>query len=455
MTRSSDAALPRNGKSVPTGRIVALLIAAGLLVGVSAMTAAAVMYKNSLRTRVTTIAESLYGQGVSELNGALTSVEAENNYQYFKDRLARIKGVNADARFIYLMARNDNGGIYFLADSEPQDSQDHSPHGEPFPEATDKLKGVFNDRVPVVEGPVRDSYGTWLSALAPVYDDRNHQLAGVVGMDVPATSYALLLGLAGGVPLLLALLASLIVYVSAQTRRRHLESVQFRAEMLSIASHELRTPLTGLRWSQESLLGRKFDASKQQRMLEIMHDSTLRLQESIEDILQLASLESGKQQRLFIKEADLRSMLEDIMSVQRLGAERRGVALTLADSWPDKLVVECDAQRLKRVFHNLLSNAIKYSEKGTEVLIGYGHSKKGGHVISVRDQGIGIPAEEQAKIWSGFYRASNAADHDVVGTGMGLYLSRSIVEQHGGRIWLESKVSEGTTVFVELPDKAA
>jgi signal transduction histidine kinase len=441
----------RKGPVWTWAKIVAIVLV-GVILGVISMTLTATVYKNNLRTRINSVAEAFSSRSIDSLktDSGANQRTVQSDYTYTEGKLARIKEANRDARFLYLMARDSKGNVYFLADSEPENSSANSPRGQAYPEATEGLKAMFDNGRPLIEGPVRDSYGNWLSALAPIVDDNTSQLTAVVGMDVPAASYGLLLACAGGLPLLLSLLAAVILYVRHQTRRRQQEHAQFRAEMLSIASHELRTPLTGLRWSEESLLKQKIADPKQQRSLEIMYDSTLRLEESIEDVLQLASLESGRPQKLYIKEADIRSVIDGVIAMQRLAAERKQVTLAYGGGWPDKLLLECDIQRLKRVFSNIVGNAIKYSDNGAQVTIGYQQSKEE-HVFSVHNHGVVIPADEQAHIWDGFYRAGNVTGHEVTGTGMGLYLARSIVEQHNGRIWLESKENEGTTVFIALP----
>lgn len=449
-----DRLRPRIGAQPSrTGLKLGLLIAVGVCIGLLAMAAASMVYKNSLLTRVASIAESLDTPRVTNLKSLEDNPSIQADGKYLREKLARIKAVNTDSRFVYLMARNAKGEIYFLADSEPQYSSDYSARGEIYPEASDELRSLLDKGEPFVEGPVKDSYGTWLSALAPVIDDNTYRMTAIVGMDVPATTYALLLGVTGGVPVLLSLLAATILYARHQSRRRIQENVQFRAEMLSIASHELRTPLTGLRWSQESVMSHKLPPAAEKRAMEIMYDSTLRLQESIEDILQLANMEAGKY-RLYKKDTDLRDMLRDIVAMQQLAADRMNIKVEFAQSWPEKLVLHVDKQRLKRVFHNLLSNSIKYSQPDTTIVIGYKRSDNGSHIISFQDHGIGIPANEQAHVWDGFYRASNTTAHDINGTGMGLYLARHIIEQHGGKAWLESVEGQGTTVFAEIPDTA-
>ena len=103
---------------------------------------------------------------------------------------------------------------------------------------------------------------------------------------------------------------------------------------------------------------------------------------------------------------------------------------------------------------NIVSNAIKYSPEKTNIKITYRVSD-GEHVIGVSDQGIGIPAGEQDKVLEGYYRASNAATVQADGTGLGLWVSKRIVEENGGRLWLNSKVGHGTTVYIALPAAGA
>jgi signal transduction histidine kinase len=433
--------------------IIVVIVVCGFIAGTVSMAATATVYKNSLRTRIHTIAEALDSQRITELDQAGPNAATQEGAINLQSKLASINAANADSRFVYIVSRdNVSGTVSFLADSGSAGSNGHTLRGQILPEASSKLKSIFDNGRTIIEGPTLSGSGNWLSALSPIIDERTYRITAVVGMDVPATTYGLLLGLAGGIPLLLSLFAAAIVYVRRQIRRRHHEHIQFRAEMLSIASHELRTPLTGLLWSEQNLLSRKLNAKARREVVEGMYDSTRQLQESIEDVLQLASIGSGKSQRLFIKEVDLHDVIDDVIATQQLAADHQKVTFTLSAAWPKHLMVSCDVPRIKRVFNNLVSNAIKYSMPQTVVTIGYSRSKAGRHVISIQDHGIGIPDDEQVQVWRGFYRAKNAAEHDIDGTGMGLYLARRIVEQHGGRMRLESKVGKGTTVFVELED---
>ena len=117
---------------------------------------------------------------------------------------------------------------------------------------------------------------------------------------------------------------------------------------------------------------------------------------------------------------------------------------------PGNLVVPLDPGRIEQVLSNLLGNAIKYSPQGGPVEVAVWQDREMGEaILSVRDQGIGIPAHQQARLFGRFARADNA--RQIAGTGLGLYICRALVELHGGRIWFESVEGRGSTFFMALP----
>jgi signal transduction histidine kinase len=403
-------------------------------------------YTSTLIQRINSFALSVDPSSVEKLKDTKLS-DDKTPYTDVKTKLNLLKQVYPDTRFVYLMDR-ERGDISFLADSEPVGSSGYSPRNEAYPDATDALKAIFDNKRSFVEGPVSDEYGNWYSALAPVVDN-NNKLVAVIGTDVPVTSYAgTILGI-GALPLIIAIAVSVSILFYDTGRRRRLDTFRFKLELMSIASHELRTPLSGIRWGEETLLKAASDEG-QEKMLKIMYDSTLRLQESIEDILQLASMDSKQSKQMNIAPLDLSQLAAEAAKTQQLPAEQRDIKLEFSASWPKTLPINGDATRLRRVLNNLISNAIKYARPNTSITFAH-FMKDGQHVMSVKNQGIGIPKDELGHVFDGFYRASNAVKSSVSGTGMGLFMSRTIIEQHGGRLWLESVENEDTTVFISLP----
>lgn len=432
-------------------RRIITVLCIGVVIGAGLLYAADRAYREILIARIETLADAVDGQKAASLRLPETA-EGDRNYTYFKAKLASIKRANRDLRFVYMMGRAGQDDIYFLADSEKPGSVGFSPRGEDYPEASGQMREAFDTGRTFIEGPSHDSYGFWLSAIAPLRNEATGQIVALVGIDVPASFYFMLLTIAGGLPVLVAGLISGIIWLRAKGRQRLAQGQHFQAEMVSVASHELRTPLTGLRWTQENLLAQKL-TKKQKELVGSMYESTLQLQENIEDILQLASKDVGIADRLHSAPTDLRSIIDSVIKTQQLAADTRRIRIILQGEWPQAIRLDADPMHLKRAFNNLVSNAVKYSADGSEVELVYANDHSC-HLVTIIDHGIGIPDSEQARTFKGFYRASNAIGSHTPGTGMGLYMTRNIVTGHGGRLWFTSTTrgdKHGTTIFVQLP----
>ncbi|MFL5704180.1 MAG: ATP-binding protein [Ktedonobacteraceae bacterium] len=229
---------------------------------------------------------------------------------------------------------------------------------------------------------------------------------------------------------------------------------QLKDEFISIAAHELRTPLAVLTGFVQTLLNQTARgkgpalAEWQQKSLQGIDLATARLVDLAEDLLDVTRVQTGRLE-LQREPTDLVALARRVLARRQLTTERH--TLTLVTALPH-LVVHADPRRMEQVLSNLIGNAIKYSPEGgaIEVTIGAEHETHEA-LLSVRDQGIGIPLHEQAQVFGRFARAGNAQAYGIRGTGLGLYLCRELVEQHGGRIWLESAEGQGSTFFVALP----
>jgi len=223
------------------------------------------------------------------------------------------------------------------------------------------------------------------------------------------------------------------------------DSERLKSDLVNTVSHELRTPLSGVLGFTKLLLTREFDSETRRHYLGIVDAQARRLSQLIDDFLDIRTIEEGRYERA--KDlVDMGTLLRDEATLYSLQSDKHELALDLPDT---PLPVLGNADRLRQVIGNLLSNAIKYSPQGglVEVTAGvHGDAVR----VEVRDEGIGIPAKQQSRIFTKFFRADAAAS-GISGTGLGLAVSRDIVESHGGQIGFRSADGEGTTFFLELP----
>jgi signal transduction histidine kinase len=226
---------------------------------------------------------------------------------------------------------------------------------------------------------------------------------------------------------------------------------RMRDAFVATVSHELRTPLTSIAGFLEMLLDEEQVMSPAgRRYLEVIRRSADRLHALVEDLLLIAQIEARRIE-LVRAPLDLADLARRAAEAARPRAEAKDVALDVDVDTPPSVIG--DRVRLGQVLDNLVSNAVKFTESGGTVTIRV-ESDHGDARVTVRDSGIGIPADEQAQVFSRFFRASTATDRAIPGTGLGLAISRALVEQHGGTIALASREGEGTEVSVSLPAAA-
>lgn len=250
------------------------------------------------------------------------------------------------------------------------------------------------------------------------------------------------------------------------TKEREIDKA--KTEFVSLASHQLRTPLSAVRWYSEMLLAG--DAGEvmpeQKKYIEEIYSGNQRMIGLVNALLDVSRIEMGT----FIMESesvDVVKLTQGVIEDNKLHiAEKR---ISFSSLFQKKILnIQSDPKVLHIVIQNILSNAIKYSPEGGKVELSIfleefdkNNVKSGAKdknvktekaiIIKILDSGYGIPKEQQSKIFTKLFRANNVMRKDTQGTGLGLYIAKSIVDQSGGNIWFESNENKGTVFFVRLP----
>lgn len=227
-----------------------------------------------------------------------------------------------------------------------------------------------------------------------------------------------------------------------------------RKQFVSNVSHELRTPLTSMRSYIEALIdGAWQDKELAPRFLEVAQSETDRMIRMIKDLLHLSRIDQGRSD-LQLEIIDLNAMIERIISRFDILLDSEEYAdknyQIQTDLLSELVFVEIDPDRMTQVIDNIMNNAIKYSPDGGTIYVRL--TIEGSEVIlSIKDEGMGIPEEDLENIFQRFYRVDRARSRAMGGTGLGLAISKEVVEQHGGNIWTRSELDVGTEFFISLP----
>lgn len=237
-----------------------------------------------------------------------------------------------------------------------------------------------------------------------------------------------------------------LVQVIAELKRANGVKSNFLATM----SHELRTPLSAIICSAEALMGRVFGplTEKQEKHIQNALHSGNHLLQLINDILDICKIEAGKM-NLMVSEFYISEIIENSCAVVRSLAARKNIDITVQID-PADFKVKADATKVKQILYNVLSNAVKFTPENGKVEI-EAYQQDSAVQVRIRDNGIGIKAEDQERIFMEFEQVDNSYQRAYDGTGLGLPLSKKLVEMHGGQIFLISKEGVGTEIVFTLP----
>ena len=237
----------------------------------------------------------------------------------------------------------------------------------------------------------------------------------------------------------------------SESREREVSLSNIKSQFVTVAAHQLRTPLSALKWSLRLMLDGDMGEinEKQREFLKQSYQTNEHIIHLINDFLDISRIEEGRFGFQF-KKTKILDTIQKAVEASMAQAVVREVTLSFTKDVPPDIEAIADESRMYTAVLNILDNAIRYSDTGGEVTV-RAALKQGTLEIRITDTGIGIPPVEQSKIFSRFYRASNAIRQQTEGSGLGLFIAKNIIEHHGGSITFTSEEQKGTTVSFTIP----
>ncbi len=235
------------------------------------------------------------------------------------------------------------------------------------------------------------------------------------------------------------------------TREREID--RQKSEFVSVASHQLRTPLTSIRWFVEMLLDGDLGELNQGQIdtLKQIFESSERMIDLVNKLLNISRIESGRV-RVAPEPTDINEIIRSVTAETMPLVKNKKISMAVKAIPLPK--INLDRKLVGEAVMNIVSNAIKYTPEGGKINITVSKDAKN-VLVKIADSGIGIPKKDQPKMFAKFFRAENAVTSETEGTGMGLYVVKSIIELSGGKIWFESAENKGSTFFFTLPLKGS
>jgi len=400
-------------------------------------------------------------------DAALTSPELATVVSY----LRRVRDANENIRYIYLWNRSETPGfVHFTADAEMIDPIDSDGNGviedteiPPAPGEEYDASEIENlDKgfeAPIAQNNfIIDKWGTFMTAFAPIKNQKGDTLA-VLGIDVEVTDFKLLISatlipfsiLAGLLLLMLTVQTVALVRIWGNRVEMVKELDKQKDELLSIVSHQLTTPVSSVKWYLEMMLDGDYGQLNKEldTQVRLMQEAIANFSDLVSMILDVSRIQLGRM-KVDRSDLDLSQFFKEVVNGVKPKAEV--LKVKLITNIPEKLMIaKLDKRLMRMTLENLLTNAIKYSKEGNG--IAELSVNLSGELLSysVKDNGCGIPQDEQAKIFGKLFRASNVSK--INGNGFGLFAAKGAIEAQGGSIRFESEVNKGTTFFVTVPVK--
>jgi signal transduction histidine kinase len=402
--------------------------------------------KASLLQRTQSLAYLTSADSIAALHGNDSDI-TNPAYQKLKNSFMNIQQTNTDVRFIYLLTLDKDNHSFFYVDSvDPGDEENYSPPGQLYPEGDQDVINAYQQKTGTILPITGDRWGQWLSAFSPVSDEHGKVVA-ILGMDVSATHYYRTIAVNMSIPFLITLFVISILFWIKRRVRFQQQYVSEKAFFLSFASHEIRSPLTAVFLALKKLPAH----TRNEPTMQKVEDSLQHTLSIIDDVLSLQATEGLKSQGVHKKPTQIHGIIKDTINSLHLLADQRGIKVVDKTSHADlPLMVTIDPLLFERVISNFLVNAIKYSPENSVVEVAVSQAADTWQ-IQFHNEGDPIPEDEQKRLLRGFYRTKAARQSGQKGTGLGLVLVRDIINEHKGKLSLESAPGLGVTFIITIP----
>ena len=237
-----------------------------------------------------------------------------------------------------------------------------------------------------------------------------------------------------------------------EQREREKAISKMKSEFISVAAHQLRTPVSSLKWALDFLRQGKFGKinDKQKEYLEDSYNCARNMEGLVNSFLNVAEIEGGLS--LKYSKVQIENLIQQVIEEVKRDAEKKKINIIFQKLSSPLPLIKIDAQKIRVVIRNLLDNAIKYTLENGKISL-FLEKEKEEIIVKIEDTGIGIPKAREAEIFTKFFRAKNAMSLQPHGSGLGLYIVKSIITGHGGKTWCRSEENVGTTFYFSLPIK--
>ena len=227
--------------------------------------------------------------------------------------------------------------------------------------------------------------------------------------------------------------------------------IDLKSDLITISAHQLRTSLSAFKWVIKMFLDNDIGKLniEQKSLLKKSYEENERIISLVNEMINLNHAEDLTLKYKFEK-SNIIELIDDVLFNFTGESYKRGIEIIFLKPDNGTVLINIDIEKIRVVLQNLIENSIKYSNHGDKIFVVVNTQNKMLE-ISVKDTGIGIPMKDQQKIFGKFFRASNAKQKDSIGSGLGLFTIKDIIEKHNGKIWFESKENKGSTFFFALP----